>query len=182
MVKVDAPSGDPDEAGVFGRLERYALDPERCDRLGDRLELPREGDGCYQQGALRSDGQRLGAPGERPLEGRAGRDGLGQRLPPEKLLGGQQALNLQQCEWVSLRRLPQPLGNLVRSVDPQGTVVRRECNAFGEEVARLEERSATGLGNGPPLAVRIRRGQCSRAMRQPPAISSPGTTMSTSTT
>lgn len=32
-----------------------------------------------------------------------------------------------------------------------------------------------------PTPVRIRRGQCSRAMRKPPVISSPGTTRGTTT-
>jgi RHS repeat-associated protein len=37
------------------------------------------------------------------------------------------------------------------AIDPLGNVVRKDFNVFGEEVGRIQERTASGLGDGPAL-------------------------------
>lgn len=44
------------------------------------------------------------------------------------------------------------LGNLTKTIDPLGNVVRYEVNAFGEKVRVIEERTDTGMAGGTPQA------------------------------
>jgi RHS repeat-associated protein len=42
-------------------------------------------------------------------------------------------------------------GNLVRTIDPLGNVVRFEYSAFGEQIAVIQERTSSGIGGGAPI-------------------------------
>ena len=55
------------------------------------------------------------------------------------------------------RRGYDTLGNLTSSRDPLDNAVRFRHNAFGEEIERIQERTASGLGGGAPLPPLVTR-------------------------
>jgi hypothetical protein len=112
VAKADSAVRDGDQPGILGRLEGGELNSQGRQRPRHRLELGREGDGGHHQGAPGVDGERLGAPGKGAFEGGAGRNGLRQRLASGEPVVREEALRLEQSQWVPLRRLPQPVGDL----------------------------------------------------------------------
>ena len=112
--------------------------------------------------------QPLRTPGKGPLQRRPGGHGIGQSLPPGELLGGQDAAELDEREWVPLGGLAQP-PRYIDGDGPSTSPARINTASSGPSVVssrrpsrRRVERALAALADGQAGSRRSRR----RAVRR----------------